>query len=263
MLYNKLRQKLNEGSPTIATRLWSSWPYFVEAVGHTGLYDYVEFLAENVPFSQNDLENLARAAELHDMGTMIKIDFQNRAYVAQKAVASGFQAVLFADHCTPLDVRESISFIKPKAPDSGGEFGYPGRRFIGGRSRVPQTEHISRLMDTVCCFMIEKQDAVEQIDAICSVPGVDMIQFGGSDYSMSMGWDQKDHTDACREAERIVIETALRHGVQPRCEITSVKNAEYYLNLGVRHFCLGDQLSTFISFLKQDGKQLADMLRHI
>ena len=42
------------------------------------------------------------------MGSMIKVDFQNRAYVAQKAMASGFQAVLLVDHKTPEEVKESI-----------------------------------------------------------------------------------------------------------------------------------------------------------
>lgn len=47
------------------------------------------------------MEYLARAAELYEMGSMIKVDFRNRFYVAQKAVASGFQAMKFAVHQTP------------------------------------------------------------------------------------------------------------------------------------------------------------------
>ena len=35
--------------------------------------------------------------------------------------------------------------------------------------------------------MIEKQEAVENVEEICSVPGVDMLQFGPSDYCMSRG----------------------------------------------------------------------------
>ena len=41
--------------------------------------------------------------------------------------------------------------------------------------------------DSVRIFMIEKKEAVDSIEEICRIPGVDMIQFGPSDYSMSCG----------------------------------------------------------------------------
>lgn len=49
-------------------------------------------------------------------------------------------------------------------------------------------------------------------------------------------------------AERRVIEAALWHGVQPRCEINSPEQAQYYIDLGVRHFSLGDQMAVLKTF---------------
>jgi len=43
MRKNRLRELLNTGKPTLGTRLQSSWPSTVEVIGHTGLFDYVEF----------------------------------------------------------------------------------------------------------------------------------------------------------------------------------------------------------------------------
>ncbi|NJN83563.1 MAG: 2,4-dihydroxyhept-2-ene-1,7-dioic acid aldolase, partial [Caldilineaceae bacterium] len=63
MRRNKLRQLLNEGKPSISTHIHSTWPSVVEAVGHTGKYDYVEFVAEYGPYTLHDLDNLGRAAE--------------------------------------------------------------------------------------------------------------------------------------------------------------------------------------------------------
>ena len=93
MRENKLRRILREGKTSVSTRLWSTWPLYTESVGATGNFDYVEFVAEYAPFTQMDLENLARAAELYEMGSMIKVDLQNRFYVAQKAVASAVEAM--------------------------------------------------------------------------------------------------------------------------------------------------------------------------
>ena len=78
MLAEGVLKLLREGKPSVSTRLWSTWPVYTESLGLTGNFDYMEFVAEYAPFSQLDLENLARAAELYEMGSMIKVDLQNR-----------------------------------------------------------------------------------------------------------------------------------------------------------------------------------------
>ena len=264
MKENILRHMLQNNLPTCSTRLWSTWPFYTEAVGASGNFNYVEYVAEYSPFSQYDLENIARAAEIHNMGSMIKLDFFNRGYVAQKAIASGFQAILFVDHRTPDQVRESIQMVKPETPEDGGLFGFPNRRFIGTQSHMPQMDHAKRLREVVLCFMIEKQSAVDNIEEICSIPGVDMIQFGPSDYCMSRGWNRNDHTQEFKLAERHCIEVALKHGVAPRCEIQTPEGAQYYIDLGVRHFSLGDEFARLSDFWNGEGKKMravADALK--
>lgn len=256
MKENLIRKRLNEKKPTASTRMWSPWAFYTEVVGDSGNFDYVEFVAEYAPFAQADLENIARAAELYRMGSMIKVDFQNRAYVAQKAVASGFQAVLFADHHTPDEVRESIRFLKADSPEYGGRYGCPSRRFIGSQIYIPQIEHAKRLNDVVAAFMIEKREAMENIEEICSIPGVDMVQFGPSDYSMSMGHNSADYREEWREAERRMIRTALKYSVRPRCEIQKPEEMQYYINLGVMDFSMGDQLKKLRELWFDDGKRM-------
>lgn len=187
MKENKLRDLINCGQFSVSTRIWSTDPFFYEACGQSGNFDYVEFVAEYAPYDFKDLPNIVRACELNGMGSMIKLDFQNRGYVAQKAVQAGFQSIMFVDHVNADQVRESVSFVKPKLPGTPGVFGYPNGRYIGGQSHIPALDHAKRLNDIVLCFMIEKQEAVDQIDEICSVPGVDMIQFGPNDYCLSKG----------------------------------------------------------------------------
>lgn len=264
MKENRLRYLLNNGLPSVSTRMWSTWPFFTEVVGATGNFDYIEFVAEYVPFDQRDLENIPRAAELHDMGTMIKVDLQNRGYIAQKAVGGGFQAIMFADHETPEQVSESISMLRSKTPRAEGMFGFPNRRFIGGQSHMPAMDHAKRIDDVVLCFMIEKISAMEHIEEICSIPGVDMVQFGPNDYCMSRGWNTADHIQEYKEAERTMIDAALRHGIQPRCEIAAPGDAQYYIDLGVRHFSLGDQLNKLKAFWNGEGavmRAIADRLK--
>jgi len=258
---NKIRNLLNEGRSTIATRLISTQSCFVEALGVSGNYDYVEFLGEYAPFDLYELQNFCIAAELHDMGTMIKADFQNRGFVAQKAIASGFQAVLFTDCHNASDVKEAIRLTMPDTPEDKGAFGFPNNRFIGFQSSMPQMDHADRVRNVVRAFMIEKASALDEIDEICQIPGVDMLQFGPSDYSMSRGWNKKDHVQDALKAERLMIMTALKYGVAVRCEIPSVEDAAYYMEMGVRNFCLGDQMNQLATIWAHDGKELRSLVK--
>ena len=73
MKENKVRQLLKENKCSTSTRVWSTWPFYTEAIGATGNFDYIEFVGEYAPFTQLDLENICRAAELHNMGSMMKV----------------------------------------------------------------------------------------------------------------------------------------------------------------------------------------------
>ncbi|CAK7044685.1 MAG: 5-keto-4-deoxy-D-glucarate aldolase [Bacteroides rodentium] len=257
---NKFRKLLKEGRPSLSTRLLSTWPVVTEVVGAIGTYDYIEFTAEYAPFDQYDFENMVRAAEVHGMASMAKVDYQNRAFTAQKAIASGFQAVLFADHTAPEEVEETIRLILPKCPAYGGDMGFANRRWIGYQNVSSQDEYANMVADTVRAFMVEKKEAVDRIDEICSVPGIDMIQFGPNDFALSSGFNFKDERKRVLDAEKKVIETAIRHNIRPRCELNSAGDAEFYLNLGVKDFSLGLELRILQNFLTKEGDALLNLM---
>jgi len=256
---NKLRNLLNDNRPTLSTRLHSFWPSIVEVLGHTGLFDYIEFLAEYAPFTLHDLDNFCRAAELYDLGTMIKVDAEPRQFLAQRAIGSGFQSVLFADVRTPEDAQRCIRIARPETPEDGGLYGVATRRFAymgyGG-----DESYVKALRDVVIVIMIEKQAAVECLEEILAVPGIDMIQWGGADYSMSVGKAGQRRSPEIKAIERRVVETCLRAGIPPRIEIAAPGDAAFYLDLGVRHFSLGSDLNVLFAWWKTNGEALRGML---
>jgi len=260
---NVIRELIKADKPTVGTRIFSSWPLITELAGSTGKFDYVEFLAEYAPVDQYDMENIARAAELHKMGTIMKIDYANRVNVAQKAVASGFQGILFADHREAKDVEASVKSLRADCPQDGGAFGYTMRRMIGNSSGFNQLQFIEMLRDVVCCFMIEKKEAVDNIESICAVEGVDMIQFGPSDFSMSCGLNARDNRDGIREAEEKCIKAALKFGVRPRAEINSPEEAKRYIELGVKDFNIGGELWHLSAAWNKNGAGLRDVLAEL
>lgn len=124
MRRNRLREQLNANQPTLGTRILSFWPTTIELIGHSKMFDYVEFSGEYAPYDHQLLENMGRAIELFDHLTgMIKIEQESRMHTAVRAIGAGFQAVLFADPRTADDARECVRVVRSERPQSGGLHG--------------------------------------------------------------------------------------------------------------------------------------------
>jgi 4-hydroxy-2-oxoheptanedioate aldolase len=257
MRQNRLRTLLNEGKPTFGTRVQSSWPTITEIVGRSQQFDYVEFLAEYAPYDLYALDNMARAIELCPNFTgLIKMERSAQAHLAVRAMAAGIQNLLFTDVRTAQDAEDCVRITKPEIPGSIGTHGNDaGRAAIGGAQELVQ-----RYLDSVIVLMIEKKAAVENLEAILRVKGVDMVQFGPSDYGISIGLAGQRDNPAVIEAREHTIKTAIKMGVRPRAEIGSAREAEYYLNLGVKDFNLSTDTAILAAFYRDQGGALRDVV---
>lgn len=260
MRHNRLRTLLNANQPSIGTHLLSTWPTLVELVGDAGNYDYVEFTAEYSPFTMHDLDNLGRALELKNLGGMIKIEQTQWTHQAMRAIGSGFQSILFADVRTVADAKECVAAVRAETPGTGGRLGVGMRRDVGTVLEGGSPAYVQALNEVVIAIMVEKRECIENLDAILSVKGIDMVQFGGSDYSMSMGLTgQRGHPDV-KQAERKTIETALKMGLHPRVELADIKQAAPYIEMGVKHFCIGWDVRILHDWWRANGEGMRTML---
>jgi 4-hydroxy-2-oxoheptanedioate aldolase len=260
MRHNRLRTLLTADEPSIGTHVLSSWPTLVELIGDAGNYDYVEFTAEYGPFHMHDLDNLGRALELKNLGGMIKIEQTQWTHQAMRAIGSGFQAVLFADLRTVEDARACVAAVRAETPGTGGRLGVGMRRDVGTVLEGGSPAYVQALNDVVIAVMIEKREAVEDLDALLSVKGLDMVQFGPSDYSMSIGvTGQRNHPDVLK-AERTTIEMALKKGLHPRVELGDIRQAAPYLEMGVKHFCIGWDVRVLYDWWRTNGQGMRGML---
>jgi 4-hydroxy-2-oxoheptanedioate aldolase len=262
MRRNRLRELLNAGQPSLGTHIHSSWPTIIELVGHSGMFDYVEFVAEYAPYDLYALENIGRAVDLFDhMTAMMKIEQEPRTYLTIRAIGSGIQNVLFADPRTKEDVEECVRAVRAEAPHARGRHGVGMRRDVGFVLEPGAPSFVKALDDAVIALMIEKDPAVQNLEALLSVKGVDMVQFGPADYSMSLGLTgQWDHPKV-REAEKYVIETALQMGIAPRAEISRPEEAARYLDMGVKHFCIGSDVNILFNWFRDCGKSMNQFLQ--
>lgn len=264
MKRNKLREILKEGKPSMGTRLLSVWPGMVELVGNTGLFDYVEYLGEYTPWDLHDLENFARAVELFDMSSMIKVDQNCRAFIAQRALGSGIQNILFTDIRTVEDAQECVRIVRAETPQTKGLNGAANRRNVGYYVEAGSAEYVKAMDEAVIALMIEKKEAVDNLEEILSVEGIDMVQFGPGDYSLSAGCvGERSHPNV-KAAELKTIKTALQKGIRPRVEIGSIdykiENLQRYIDIGVRDFHLPSDGSIVYQWLKKHGGKIREII---
>jgi 2-keto-3-deoxy-L-rhamnonate aldolase RhmA len=88
--------------------------------------------------------------------------------------------------------------------------------------------------DTVFVPMIESVLAVENLDAICSIPGVHAVFVGPNDLTVNMGIpNEYDHPDLLAMLQRI-IDTADRHHVAAGCWFGKREQAARTIRQGAR-----------------------------
>jgi 4-hydroxy-2-oxoheptanedioate aldolase len=258
---NVLRKLLRAGKPTLGTHVHVTWPGIVEVIGHSGAIDYVEFSGEYAPYDLYALENFGRAVDLFDhMSSMMKIDQEPRIYLASRAIGSGIQNLLFADIRTVEDAREAVASARAETPRTKGYVGAAMRRDVGYVLAPGSQLYVDQLEDGVVALMIEKQSAIDNLEPILSVGGIDMVQFGPADYAMSIGIPGQWNDPRVKEAERYTIETALKMGIAPRVELSDFQGASPYLKMGVKHFCIGWDVDIIYKYCKEQGAAFAKAL---
>lgn len=95
--------------------------------------------------------------------------------------------------------------------------------------------------EIACIVMIETVEALHNLDAIMSVPGVDAAYIGPSDLAYALGLeptgDNRDERHAATVAT--ILEAAKRHGVAPGIHTGSVEFTTRWLQAGFQMVTLG------------------------
>ena len=262
MRKNVVRELLKAGKPTLSTRMLTTSPQIVEMIGHSGAFDFIELLGEYASWTISAFEDFARAVELFpNMSSMIKVEREPRLHITQRALGAGIQNVLFADCDTARDVEECIRLVRPGTPQDGGIHGASMRRNVAYGLETASEAWAEAMRDVVIEVMIESQTAVNNLDEILAVKGLDMVHFGPSDYSLSVGKIGQDKSRQVQQVHREVIEAALRKGVRPRVVIGTFEEARQYFDMGVRDFCVGNDLGILYRWCKSTGENMRQMLQ--
>ena len=157
-----------------------------------------------------------------------------------------------------------MRIVRAETPQTKGINGVANRRNVGYYLEAGTPEYVKAMDEAVVALMIEKREAVDNLEEILSIEGIDMVQFGPGDYSLSTGHiGQRSHPKV-KEVELKTIKTALKKGIRPRVEICSIdykiEDLQKYIELGVKDFSLPSEGKIVYEWLKKHGKNIRKSL---
>ena len=110
---------------------------------------------------------------------------------------------------------------------------------------------------TLVIVMIETPEAVDNVDAIAAVEGVDGLLVGTNDLCMEMGIPGRVGDPAVMEAQAKVIDACRRHGRFPGLGgVYEPSLMERYIEMGMRFILCGNDLTLLMAAAGARSRQL-------
>jgi len=239
---NKLKKILKEGKVAFGSCICSFSPSLVELAGYCGL-DFCRIDNEHNWRQDGMLEHMMRAAAVSNIVPLVRIDKGN-PYLIRKALEIGASGIIIPD----IKNADEVNFVvkSAKFPPCGNR-GYSGLCFSGGYGVKAGKNWIEwSNKETLVGVMIEEPAAMENIDSIMGVEGLDFVLFGPSDYSLNIGLSAPEKNNPkVQEAIRHTIESANKHSkyVMIGVGYPWEEQAQKYIEMGCRMIEIGHDFS--------------------
>jgi 2-dehydro-3-deoxyglucarate aldolase len=167
--------------PPVGTWILSASPIVAEAVGHAG-FDWGVIDMEHTPLDMMGVIHLLQAVAATKMVPVLRVPWHDAVEV-RRALDAGAQTLMFPCIESATDAVRAVATMR-YAPQ--------GVRGLSGMSRATRFGTLPHYAKTAHQHMgvivqLETPQAVEQLEAIAAVEGVDAIFLGPADLSASMG----------------------------------------------------------------------------
>jgi len=247
---NPLKKQLAEGKPVVGLTVTVASPDVAAQAAALG-FDFLWIEMEHSPIT---LET-ARAIILATRGTgtipLIRVPV-NELWTAKRALDAGALGVIFPFTSTPELARQAVAACK--YPPLGLRGSGPGLASL--RWPAPGGYHDFADRNVMVIIIIEQQQAVERIEEIAAVPGIDVIFIGTSDLSFSLGLRGRQDDPRLKQAVARVVAAAQRHKVPLGRPAGSPAQVAEFIQQGFRFF----QASSELGFMAAGARPLLEAL---
>lgn len=193
-----LKARLAAGEVIVGTFVKTPSPIVVEVLAQTAL-DCLCLDAEHSPFNRGSLDLCLMAARAGGMETLVRVPSAAPEHVLN-ALDCGATGVL-VPHVRSAAEAEAV--VRSAHYGAGGR-GYAGSSRAAGYTAVAMAEHLRVSAErTVVVAQIEDPEAVEDVDAIARVPGLDALFVGRVDLTVGFGASSQDDPQVVAAVERV------------------------------------------------------------
>ena len=185
-LPNPFRALLQQPTIPLGTWLMSGAPSTAEAMGCIG-FDWLVVDMEHVPIDYKDAYHILQAIAGTRAVPVIRLAWNDQVLV-KRALDIGAQTLMFPFVQNADDARRAVASTRYPQP---GET-TPGLRGFAAMHRASRygtiAEYGARANDSITrMIQLETPAAIEQLEAIAAVDGVDALFMGPGDLSAAMG----------------------------------------------------------------------------
>lgn len=178
---NTFKKALTAGHPLIG--LWCNFAFLntVECLADAG-FDWLLLDMEHTQSSLDTISGQLLALRGSPSAAVVRVPSNDMAFI-KRALDAGTRNLMIPNIRDAAEAREAVSYTR-FAPE--GVRGVAGSTRGGGYTRYK--DYMARANDEIALVLqIESRQALEDLDAICRVPGVDAVFIGPSDLAASLG----------------------------------------------------------------------------
>jgi len=232
---NQLKRALADGKTVFGLLNSIPSPLLVEMIGYAG-FDFVILDMEHVCLNPETLENMVRAAECAGVTPLVRVPSAAPDAIL-RALDCGAQGIVVPHVRTAAEAAQAVAASR-YAPL--GTRGISGGRTTGFGTLDLPTYFARANSQIMVAAMIEDRQGVDNLDAILSVAGIDMVLEGAIDLSQSYGVPGQAQHPMVQDAIETIAANCRRHGI-PFCAIPRVPaQADAWKARGVQAYLLGD-----------------------
>ena len=250
-ILNNFKTKLKEGKSVIGPFMKSTDSAFIEVAGHSG-FDFVILDMEHGHASYSELENLIRAALLANVVPIVRTSDSNEVSIAKPLdlgalgvqipqVTSGCmaEACVRAARFFPMGNRGVCRFVR-----------------AANYSSMQREDYFRKANEILVIIQIEGKEAIQDIDNILKVDGIDIIFIGPYDLSQSLGVPgQVDHP-MVKESMNEIVKRARSMGKLVGTFTDTIQSARMWKKAGIQYISYSVDVGIFTNACSQLVKEL-------
>ncbi len=206
-----MKQRLRDGETLAGFVATIPSAVSVQAMAAAGA-DFLVIDQEHGAVGPESLHAMIAATAGTRCAPLVRVPRRDEAWV-KPALDLGAEGVVFPMVRTADDAAECVALTRypPRGRRGWGPFVAHARWGVGLFDYLPR-----RGDEAVCMLLIETRAAVENIEAICKVEGVDCLVIAQFDLSTELGvsgrFDAPEFRDAVAHAERVILEAGIPLG---------------------------------------------------